>query len=128
MIDNLKKYAYMIQNDVDFERNPIFLYGIECGPGWVQTILELLDILSLMDINKKIELHQIKSKFAELRFYYKYTGTDKDEKTRIENIIQLYTQKINKQCELCGDPANLQLDSGWRYKYCDDCLDKHHRR
>jgi len=128
MNDNLKKYMYMIQNDKDFERNPIFLYGIECGSGWIPTILELLDVLSLMDSNKKIELHQIKSKFAELRFYYSYLGDDENEKTRIQNIINLYTQKINNICEICGNPSDKTNKHGWRYQMCANCLDKHNRR
>lgn len=123
----LKKYDYMIHYE-DSERNPIVLYGVECGPGWLPTISQLLHVLSGLDGNKKLQIFQIKAKFAEFRFYYNSHDFNGNEKIAIDNTINLYTQKINGLCEHCGDLVSKTNDKGWRVKLCDSCLDKLERR
>ena len=117
----------MIQYE-DSELNPLFIYGIECGQGWIPTIIELLDMLSALDINKRLRIYQIKAKFAEFRFYYNYNHFEGDEKIRIENMINLYTQKINNICEKCGEIASKTNKNGWRYKLCNPCLEQYNNR
>jgi hypothetical protein len=118
---NLQKYKYMIEYEGS-ERNPIFLFGVEVGPGWIPIIETLLDILMGLDINKKLRLFQIKEKFGQFRFYYDYVGDDKNEKIMLQNQINLYTDKINNTCELCGKPGTTRLVKNWYRTCCDECL------
>lgn len=70
------EFPFMMQKDLEEERNPYNHWGIECGDGWYDLLHDLCT-----DITKRYELEempvdivvlQVKEKFASLRFYYEY--------------------------------------------------------
>jgi len=128
-LKDLIKYEYMITNDKDFKRNPIFHFGIEFGRNWLDLTYELLDIIYNLDTQKRFTIFQIKEKFGEFRFYYSYkdnNGDDifkvnfDDEIKSIEEIINTYTDKINNMCEQCGKPGERRFLQ-WIQTLCDTC-------
>lgn len=116
----LSKYKYMIDYDGSHQ-NPIYLFGIELGPAWEKLTFELLDLLIGLDNSKSIRLFQIKEKFGSYRFYYDYIGSDESERIRIENQINLYTEKINASCETCGAPGSISNRNRWLKYLCENC-------
>lgn len=84
-------------------------WGMSCGNGWFLLIDKLCSKLS----DQAVAM-QVKEKFGGLRFYL--SGTEKDHEVEYE-----HESKSFKICESCGEPAELNVESGWRRTICDDC-------
>ena len=123
MKPELEKYKYMIDYEGS-ERNPLFLYGIECGPGWMPHIISLLDMIMVLDLKRKVRIFQIKEKFGTFRFYYNSRDLkDLSYGQSIENQITLYTTKLDTTCERCGDIGTQKTKGGWIKCSCDKCME-----
>lgn len=120
----LRPFSYMIDHE-GARRYPLFLYGIQCGPGWVPYIIDLIKIIGHLDIHNKVRIFQIKQKLGGFRFYYNgHELTEKDGKSAIENQVSLYTHKLENMCEICGEPGLCENIEGYLLTLCDTCLDK----
>ncbi len=100
-----------------FEQYPTaFQYDcIECGPGWKQLLIPLLDYIHKynedIDSDEHIRVTQIKEKFGTLRFY---TNWSNDE---LDKLIQEAEDLSGETCETCGEPGTLNTQ-GWRFTAC----------
>lgn len=107
-----KDFHYMFVTD---KRNPISLFGIEIGKGWLKLLYELCTIIKKMDSNKSFRFTQIKEKFGILRIYH---NSNHDE------LISLYERKSSKICEECGKPGKLREVNKWLFTACNKHYNK----
>ena len=103
------------------EQNPLPLFGIDVGPGWIPLIEKLADELCEIDTNNIIRFVQIKQKFGGLRFYTDHVGNDRDRDLWQKEmaIISKYEKLAEVTCERCGQPG-ICRNTGWRMTLCDD--------
>lgn len=107
---------------------PIYPYeelGIECGKGWKRIVQPIIDYIEKYNEGKKdddkIEIHQIKEKFATLRVYL-----NRHDNPELQQLIENAEQEAAKTCETCGTKDNVGLTmQGWATVICDDCIKKH---
>lgn len=113
----------------DESKWPYDMFGIECGDGWSNLLLEtFIRVKKVLNINevslKAFKVHQIKEKFGGLRLYFgiNYSEENYDVYDLIEAIIDDAENKSFMICERCGNPANTQKIDGWIYTYCNECI------
>jgi hypothetical protein len=87
---------------------------VDCEEGWWPIIAEL--DRQIAAIAPGYEVHQIKEKFGELRFYYA-GGTGND--ARIGVLIAQAERPAAQTCELCGAPGRARA-TGWIRTVCDE--------
>ena len=89
------------------------------GPGWQPMVAEL--IKDLEAIGWDGELHQVKEKFGELRFYVG-SGT-----RMMFDLIEAAEKKSGTICEVCGKAADGPRvnQNGWFKTLCDPCRGEH---
>ena len=94
------------------------LFGIECGHGWKSLYQPIIDYVE--EWNKshesKIEITQIKEKFAGLRIYV-------DNPTEeLKQMIYEAESKSFYTCEECGSTENIgTIGGGWYRTLCRNC-------
>jgi hypothetical protein len=95
-------------------------FGLECGDGWFNLLLELVTGLEA-EINSlpteeqtHFKVIQVKEKYGTLRFYM--NGTDK-----MYDLIAEAERKSAETCELCGDVGKLNTDAYWITSRCEKC-------
>jgi hypothetical protein len=97
-------------------------YGFEIKEGWADLIEPIVKFIwdwNTAPANKdnKIEIRQIKQKYAALRFYTSiYTDG-------LSLLIEQAERESARTCEDCGKEGTVRLERGWRYVSCYD-----HRR
>jgi len=101
---------------------------IECGIGWLPTILLAHEALKLITPDYKIS--QIKEKFGGLR-YYAGGGFpwDTPQGYAFESILGNAEREASTICENCGEKGygpnffyvKIRTFSGWHHTYCDPC-------
>lgn len=104
-------------------KHPYELFGIECDKGWEKLYQPIIDYIE--DYNKdkegddRIEILQIKEKFAGLRVYLsKYT----DE---LRSMIEDAEADSYHTCEVCGKHINKPItEHHWIYPMCRKCFDE----
>ena len=104
-------------------QTPYELFGIECGDGWRHLYQPIIDYIN--DYNKdknddeKIEILQIKEKFASLRFYCNFY-TDE-----LLKMIREAEEESQHTCEICGKHIDGPIvEHYWWYAECEDCHKK----
>lgn len=136
-----QKYNHLFQTN----ENGIPLRGIECGKGWEQHIIQLLETfdwhtknniyIENPDTNSSrkfipkpegknfIKIFQIKEKFGSARVYYSF------DNPRLTDMLATAVGVFEGKCQLtCQDCGKLQhncirkSDNGWIYCLCDDCF------
>jgi len=102
-------------------REPINVFGFECGDGWFNLLYEACTKIEAI-ISKKNQreqanygVAQIKEKFGTLRFYMN-GGLDEE----IHQIIGVAEDKSEVTCERCGEPGTLR-GKRWMVTQCDNC-------
>ena len=131
MMNNEYLNKYFIDNDIklmnlwySYDDNgkrynkyyPLTTNDLEIGDGWYQLIYDLFEELLKTDWDK--DIHQIKEKFAGLRFYI---GSATDE---IYDIISKYETKSYVTCEVCGEIGETRTDIGWCQTLCQEHYDE----
>lgn len=66
----------------------------------------------------QVTVDQVKEKFGTLRFYY--SGGD----DYIRGLVSMAESMSGVTCETCGNPSQVQDDSGWLRSICDTCEGK----
>jgi hypothetical protein len=119
----MEKYKDRIFYGNESKINPLALYGIACGEGWIPLIDECAEELCEVDPQEEIKFVQIKEKFGSLRFYIWVDMKDaKELYTKAREIIQKYEMEASTTCEQCNKPSNLQTINGYMYNVCDSCF------
>jgi len=101
-------------------------WGFECGDGWFNILNQLMgNIQNHIDwqnrngeVVPQVTVDQVKEKFGTLRFYY--TGGD----DYIRGMVALAESLSGVTCESCGNPSEVQNDSGWMRSICNSCEEK----
>ena len=100
---------------------PYELFGVECGPGWKSLYQPIIDYVEMYnkEHESKIEITQIKEKFAGLRIYV-------DNPTEeLKLMIYEAESKSFYMCEDCGSTENIgTIGSGWYRTLCRNCAQK----
>ena len=86
------------------------------GKGWHPLVIKLAQ--DIANIDRTIEVMQIKEKYGTLRFYI-YGGNDK-----IYDLIEKAEQESGKICEECGTKENVTTEGGWLITLCENCRRK----
>ena len=106
--------------------------GLEIGDGWLPIVTPLFEYIEKYNADKKdienftkedaekglspkIEVHQCKEKFGELRFYT--SGAD----STLYSLIEQAENKSLETCELCGKPGKIRSKHHWLATLCDNC-------
>lgn len=93
---------------------------ISLDRGWYPIIVELDERLA--EIDPGYELHQVKEKFAELRYYF---HTDREDLwDRMHALVLTAEERAACTCELCGQPGRMHRNKrGWYRTLCSSCAD-----
>lgn len=91
---------------------------IQVGPGWYGLVSQLDQALASIDPD--YEVHQVKSKFGGLRYYF---GTTKEgeEWQRMHDLANEAARRSRDICERCGGLGSLIDDDGWYRVACESC-------
>ncbi len=94
---------------------------ISCSRGWYPIIIELDQALA--EIDPDYELHQVKEKYAGLRFYFHASdGMPEAETQRMEALVDAAESRCEATCELCGKPGTRHTSQrGWLMTLCSAC-------
>lgn len=75
--------------------------------GWLKPVLECHE--KLKALNPNYEIHQIKEKFGELRYYIGYNTDDILTHEAMKEAISEAEQKCWQMCEVCGEPGRVAV-------------------
>ncbi len=90
---------------------------INCGPGWYPLVVDLDQKLAYLD--PEYTVHQVKQKFAELRYYFE---TAKDEAAEEMYDLTVAAAQASKSiCEMCGKPGSLMHRHLTVRTVCKEC-------
>jgi len=85
-------------------------YFFEIESGWYGLVKNMIN--EMIELGWDREIHQVKQKYATLRFY---TGPASDA---LYKVIIMYQRLSAETCEVCGEPGEIR-DSGWSETLCD---------
>lgn len=90
-------------------------FGCDIGMGWQDLVWRLCEDIEALNPSSDFEVLQVKSKFAELRFYTK--GSNE----QISDLIREAERRSCGICEECGKPGTTRVRaSGWFITACDE--------
>lgn len=104
-------------------RNPMALFGFECGDGWYDLLEQLISQIDKYLSHKykgeetDFEIVQIKEKFGGLRFYV-HNADD-----AIYEMIRFAEDLSYKTCEYCGSNQDVMRSKGWIVTACKKCVE-----
>ena len=117
-------------------KEPIELFGYECGKGWLPLIKEAEQLIA--DWNEKhpegsdrehckgeaLRFVQVKEKFGTLTIYCNFYPEGFHEK------LWELEDRSSKICEMCGetDGTTCKASHGWIYTLCPECRRKEEER
>jgi len=98
---------------------------VDVGKGWYSLVLET--DRKLAEIEPNYEIHQIKEKFGELRYYISHEcnyicgGIDNWRDCKLKQIIDDATKKSITICEVCGEKAEpCSTSDHWYATLCEN--------
>ncbi|MFV8172484.1 MULTISPECIES: hypothetical protein [Mycolicibacterium] len=91
---------------------------ISCDRGWYPIICEL--DAALAELDPAYEVHQVKEKFAGLRFYYR--ASDQAHADAMHALVREAETRCAATCEMCGQPGTPHTNSRyWMKTLCPSC-------
>lgn len=136
LAEKYPKIFKLLGDNEDENRWPVS-YGIECGDGWY----DIIDVLcfqiqqyvdryneSLEKFAKEgtepldVHVHQVKEKFAGLRFY---TNAVHDEISAMIRVAEGMSYRI---CESCGNRGSRKSTGSWIFTKCDPCWEEFEKK
>lgn len=94
--------------------------AIRCDRGWYALIVRL--DAELGALLPAYEVHQVKQKFASLRYYVGWPeGTPEDVKVQMRQVIRSAEEECSQTCERCGKPGVFRHRPGGVKTLCDPC-------
>lgn len=118
------KYSHLF---TDGEKEPVSMFGFECGNGWYKILENLIDHIDRYIHHKYkrqgtefyFKITQIKEKFGGLRFYY--DGGD----DAIFELVRYVENQSYHTCEFCGTNQEIMRSQGWVITACKPCATTH---
>lgn len=102
-------------------KHAISLFGFECDDGWFELLKECIQGIKAVCERDGLDIkaHQVKEKFAHLRFYLSnYTEA-------LSLVIENAEKKSSETCEVCGAPGKIEdVRAHWWQTLCKNCLTK----
>lgn len=104
--------------------SPWQAYGWETPDGWTELLTKLIEELHEVvkpyyNTEESLQIAQVKSKFAELRFYLDRCPQAVSE--QVGSIIEKYCTLSRSTSEISGQsPASVKNISGWLYTVTDE--------
>jgi len=108
--------------------HPLSLSRVTCGiyypDGWNYLVGNLCDIVERQvgklspEMQDKVHVVQIKSKFGGLRYYMNQSTP------HIEGAIEMAESLSFKICETCGNQGAMKQIGNWIATLCDSCHQK----
>lgn len=94
---------------------------ISCDKGWYPIITGLDRDLAAIDPD--YELHQVKEKYAGLRYYFRASDFASDaDRQRMKVLINEAETRCERTCELCGAPGTQHTNHRcWLKTLCSEC-------
>lgn len=94
---------------------------ISCSRGWYPILIQLDHDLAAIDSD--YEVHQVKEKFAGLRYYFHPSeGISEADGQRMDALVDEAEEKCERTCELCGEPGVRHVSPrGWLMTLCPGC-------
>ena len=96
-------------------------YGCIAPDGWKDLVLRTDEMLAHIDPD--YEIHQIKEKFATLRYYFQ-GGKTELEREIMWAIVEQAERTSSHICEVCGERGELRTDEYYIRTLCTSCADK----
>ena len=81
-----------------------------CYP-WYETCTKLLT-----EVKSNFRINQLKEKWGYANVYYSGGITPYGEQ-----LIQEFEQESKNICEVCGQPAKIEIHTNWACCLCEDC-------
>lgn len=95
---------------------------IRCDAGWYKLIADL--DAKLVDLDPSYEVHQVKEKFAGLRFYYAASEStslsDAEEMTQLVRAAERMSTVTCETCGVAGEICRKKAEIGWQKVLCPD--------
>ena len=96
---------------------------ISCGPGWYPLVIKTHKMLDYL--MPGYEIHQVKEKYGQLRFYW---GEPPD--TKVDPLVREIAYAVEHEseftsgyvCDQCGDPARNRCHNHWYRTVCTKCV------
>jgi len=88
---------------------------IEFGNGWLKLLYEFCNSLKT-EVKSNFDIHQLKEKWGFANVYYSGDITPYGEQ-----LIKEFEEESKHTCEVCGQPANIEMYAGWARCLCEDC-------
>lgn len=110
--------------DLEAAFGRLFDGAVEVDVPWQQLARAVAETLQVEDLLDGVESSQIKSKFAELRWYFK--SIPKSIRREVHVFIEAATVLSTVVCEKCGAPGEHRAGP-WHQIRCDACQDEWER-
>lgn len=124
-LELVNKYPKILKDYMGDPMTTCMAYGFEMNDGWYKILDECMekiqyfcDLCSKDDREVQVVATQIKSKFAELRFYVDIYNATPLEENIIYNFIDIAEKKSQTTCEVCGERGKVDT-KGWWTVLCD---------
>lgn len=105
---------------LETEFGRLFEGAVEVDVPWQELARAVAETLQVEDILDGVESSQIKSKFAELRWYFK--SIPKSIRREVKVFVEAATVLSTVVCEKCGAPGEHRAGP-WHQIRCDACQD-----
>lgn len=105
---------------METEYGRLFEGAVEVDVPWQELARAVAETLAVEDLLDGVESSQIKSKFAELRWYFK--SIPKSIRGEIHVFVEAATVLSKVVCERCGAPGGHR-PGPWHQIRCDACQD-----
>lgn len=99
----------------------------ETPDGWFVLVDGLMEEISKILPEKTLNIEQIKSKFASLRFYCYCDVAYDSLMPKIDDLIREAELKSAKTCEVCGAEAEAYSSGSWLFTLCEKHKEQHMR-
>lgn len=89
--------------------------------GWQALVYDLCAMLRRVgqSLGARVHVHQVKSKFGGLRFYYDAETDDDIVRDIVSSLVQHVEALSDYTCEVCGAPARKTDAQGWISTLCE---------
>lgn len=90
--------------------------------GWQALVYDLCAMLRhvCQYAGARVHVHQVKSKFGGLRFYYDAETGDDIVRDIVSSLVQNAEAHSDYTCEVCGAPARKTNAQGWVSTLCKE--------
>lgn len=94
---------------------------VSCSRGWYPILIQLDRDLAAIDPDYTV--HQVKEKYASLRYYYRASeSVTESDQQRMDALVDEAEERCEATCEQCGEPGHRYSSRhGWLRTLCAAC-------